>query len=135
MNVRLSTAITVALTLALPVVADDTTPALAIRDNTPHVVAFTNATIVVSPSKTLEKATLVVRDGRVEAVGTAVKVPADAVAIDATGRTLYPGFVDPYTDYGLASVGDLNPPHSGTAEKTEGTRSGANSCRGRLSRT
>jgi imidazolonepropionase-like amidohydrolase len=103
-----------------------TTAPLGIRDNTPRVVAFTNARIVVSPATTLESATLLVRNGRVEAVGTAVKVPADAVTIDVTGRTLYPGFVDPYSDYGLASVGDLNPAWSGATEKSEGTRSGAN---------
>jgi len=113
------------LALASTVGAQTTAP-LGIRDNTPRVVAFTNATIVVSPAKTLEKATLVIRDGRVEAVGTAVKLPADAVTVDSTGRTLYPGFVDPYSDYGLSSVGDLNPAWTGATEKSEGTRSGAN---------
>ena len=103
-----------------------TTPPLGIRDNTPRVVAFTNATIVVSPAKTIEKATLVARDGRIEAVGASVEPPVDAVIIDAAGQTLYPGFVDPYTDYGLASVGDLNPPLTGSTEKSEGTRVGAN---------
>lgn len=114
--------------LATFAIASDgqTTAPLGIRDNTPRVVAFTNATIVVSPEKTLEKATLVLRDGRVELVGTSVKVPADAVAVDATGTTLYAGFVDPFSEYGLSSVGDLNPPHGGATEKTEGTRSGAN---------
>ncbi|MBI2215303.1 MAG: amidohydrolase family protein [Acidobacteria bacterium] len=103
-----------------------TTPPLGIRDNTPHVVAFTNATIVVSPERTVDKATLVLRDGRVAAVGTTVTIPPEAVTLDATGRTLYPGFIDPYTEYGLASVGALNAAHTDFTEKSEGSRSGAN---------
>jgi imidazolonepropionase-like amidohydrolase len=60
----------------------------------PRVYALTGATIHVAPGKTLEGATLVLRDGLVEAVGTDVKVPADATAIDAKGLVLYPGLID-----------------------------------------
>ena len=42
----------------------------------------------------VERATVVVRDGRIAAVGPDVQVPADAETIDGTGRTLLPGFID-----------------------------------------
>ena len=55
-----------------------TTPPLGIVESTPRTIAFTHATIVVSPGRTIEQATLVTRDGRIEAVGKSVKPPADA---------------------------------------------------------
>ncbi len=63
--------------------------------------AFTNATIVQHGSSTLTNATLVVRDGRITAVGKNVQVPKDALVIDATGKYLYPAFIDLYSDYGM----------------------------------
>ncbi|HUH12100.1 MAG TPA: amidohydrolase family protein [Longimicrobiales bacterium] len=76
-------------------------PVEALRDNPPGVHALTNATIVVAPGRVLRGATLVIRDGRVEAVGTNVRVPADATEHDMAGRTLYPGFIDAHAHLGL----------------------------------
>lgn len=42
----------------------------------------------------VERATVVVRDGRIAAVGPSVQVPPGAETIDGNGRTLLPGFID-----------------------------------------
>jgi Imidazolonepropionase and related amidohydrolases len=63
--------------------------------------AFTNATIVKDVQTTLQNATLVVRQGRITAVGTSVTIPADAVVIDCKGKYIYPSFIDMYSDYGI----------------------------------
>jgi len=60
----------------------------------PRIYAITGATIAASPGRTLEGATVVFREGLIEAVGTGVKVPADAVAIDGRGLFVYPGLID-----------------------------------------
>ncbi len=83
---------------------DSTTPVLGIRPEPVSLRAFRNARIVVSPDSTIDGATLIIRDGRVEAVGRDVGVPAGAEEIDVHGNTIYPGFVDPYTAYGLKDV-------------------------------
>ncbi|WP_176719439.1 amidohydrolase family protein [Rhodohalobacter halophilus] len=90
------------LLLALPAwgVAQ-TTPIDGMKDNTPNVHAFTNATIVTAPGETVRNATLVIRNGVVEAVGRRVTPPADARVWDMEGKTIYPGFIDPYTDLGM----------------------------------
>lgn len=62
--------------------------------------AFTNATIVKDANTTLTNATLVIKEGRITAVGTGIKVPAGAVEVDCKGKFLYPSFVDIYSDYG-----------------------------------
>ncbi|MGH7463746.1 MAG: amidohydrolase family protein, partial [Longimicrobiales bacterium] len=84
--------------------ATRTEPVVALRDNTPGVHAFTGARIVVTPGRVLNNATLVVRDGLVEAVGTGVQLPVDARVWDMAGQTLYPGFIDAHADVALDSA-------------------------------
>ena len=76
-------------------------PAVGIHQNTPSVHAFTNARIVTAPGKVIEKGTLVIRDGTIVAVGASVAVPADARVWDLSGMTIYPGFIDSYSDVGV----------------------------------
>ncbi len=76
-------------------------PAVGIREHTPAVHAFVNARIVVSPGKVIEKGTLIVRDGVIEAVGANIRVPADARVRDLAGSTIYPGLIESYSDAGL----------------------------------
>ena len=64
-------------------------------------VAITNATIYVSATQKLEKATLLFKDGKVIEVGTSVTVPKNATLIDATGKTIYPSFIDVFTEFGI----------------------------------
>ncbi|HSZ35180.1 MAG TPA: hypothetical protein VK772_17825, partial [Puia sp.] len=63
--------------------------------------AFIHATIVKDPQTTLQNATLVIRKSRIEAVGSDIKVPADAVVIDCKNKWIYPSFIDIYSDYGV----------------------------------
>lgn len=65
--------------------------------------AITNAKIVTVSGATIEKGTVVVRDGLIESVGADVRVPADAQVFDGTGLTVYPGFTDAYSNLGLAA--------------------------------
>lgn len=66
-------------------------------------VAYTHATIeTASKSGRLENATLVVRGGKIEAVGTDVRIPDDAQRIDARGRTIFPGMIDPLREVTIA---------------------------------
>ncbi len=60
-----------------------------------HVKAFTGARIIDGTGNAvMEKATLVVRDGRIEAVGPKVKVPRGAEQIDLSGKTIIPGLIN-----------------------------------------
>jgi imidazolonepropionase-like amidohydrolase len=46
---------------------------------------------------TIEKATVLVRDGKIENVAAAMRIPADARVIDGSGKTLLPGLIDSHT--------------------------------------
>lgn len=68
-------------------------------------VAITHARIhTLSSAGTLEDATLLIRDDRIEAVGTTVAVPPDAKVIDAKGRIVTPALFDAYTHLGLDEI-------------------------------
>jgi imidazolonepropionase-like amidohydrolase len=66
--------------------------------------AITNARIVTVSGATIEKGTVVVRDGLIESAGADAKVPADAQVFDGNGLTVYPGFIDSVTNLGLAAA-------------------------------
>lgn len=57
-------------------------------------VAITNARVEVGDGRVLDRATVLVQDGRIAAVGPNVTVPDYARKMDGTGLTVYPGFID-----------------------------------------
>ena len=63
--------------------------------------ALTNARIETVTKGTIEKGTIVIRDGLIEAVGANVTPPGDARVVDLAGRTVYPGFLDLTSSMGL----------------------------------
>lgn len=78
-----------------------TAPKQGIRENDPRVHALTNARIVTAPGKTIEKGTVLIRDGMIVEAGPEVKVPPEARVWDVAGKTIYPGFIDSYSRLGL----------------------------------
>jgi imidazolonepropionase-like amidohydrolase len=67
-------------------------------------VAFTNATIYLSPTNKINKGTLLIKDGKVLNVGKNVSIPNEAKIIDAKGKYIYPSFIDVYSSFGIAEV-------------------------------
>lgn len=61
-----------------------------------HVRTFAikNARLVTGPGQTVDVGTIVVKAGRIAAVGAGIEIPADADVIEGEGLTVYPGFVD-----------------------------------------
>jgi imidazolonepropionase-like amidohydrolase len=67
----------------------------------PKVFAIREAKIVSEPGKVIEKGTIVIRDGLIADVGESVAVPPDAIVIDGQGLTVYPGFIDACSTWGI----------------------------------
>ncbi|MCS6874916.1 MAG: amidohydrolase family protein [Pyrinomonadaceae bacterium] len=67
------------------------------------VYAIRDAKVFTVSGATIERGTIVIRGGLIEAVGENVKVPADAVIIEGKGLTVYPGFFDTNSSFGLAA--------------------------------
>ncbi len=97
----IKTAVLILLSFAAIKLFAQTTPIEGLRDNTPGVHALISAKIVRSPGKVIEKGTVVIRDGLIEAVGQNVAPPADARIWDYSGKTIYAGFIESYLPIGL----------------------------------
>ncbi|MBL7883171.1 MAG: amidohydrolase family protein [Bacteroidia bacterium] len=73
--------------------------------NINHVAyAFVNAKIIVDADQTIDNGTLIIQDGLIKAVGTKINLPKGAVIIDLKGKSIYPSFIDAYTNYGMPEI-------------------------------
>src|SRR6185295_9726731 len=85
-------------------------------------VVIRNARIVTVSGPDIENGSVVIRDGKIEAVGATVNAPAGATVINGAGLSVYPGMIDAGTNMGLvevpqgangtvdtSEVGDMNP--------------------------
>src|SRR3954453_8145672 len=86
---------------------------LVAGDARAQVYAVTNARIVTVSGPTIEKGTVVLRNGLIESVGAAARVPGDATVIDGTGLTIYPGFIDALTSLGIQAQQPQRPAGGG----------------------
>ena len=66
--------------------------------------ALTNVRIVTAPGKVVDKGTVLIRNGRIAAVGATVTVPAGVVTMDLNGHSVYAGLIDAATNIGLPSA-------------------------------
>jgi imidazolonepropionase-like amidohydrolase len=69
-------------------------------------VAIRNATVLTVANGTIENATVVVRDGKITAVGRDVQVPQGVRVIDGTGKFVMPGIIDAHSH--MAIEGGIN---------------------------
>lgn len=60
---------------------------------TAQTIAITNATVYPVSGPKLDSATVLIRDGRIAAIGRVVSIPAQARMIDGTGKVITPGLV------------------------------------------
>ena len=88
----------------------------SVQNKNKNYTVFTNATIYVSPTQKIEKGTLLIQNGKVVAVGNTVSIPKNSITIDLEGKTIYPSFIDIYTNFGIEKPrrnlnpdGDRNP--------------------------
>lgn len=70
--------------------------------------ALTHAKIFTLVGSPIDDGTLVIRDGKIAAVGSSAEVPAGATVIDAKGLQVYPGLFDPITQMGLSEISAVN---------------------------
>ncbi|HEY2461360.1 MAG TPA: amidohydrolase family protein [Candidatus Acidoferrum sp.] len=75
---------------------------------TTSVYAITHAKIFTLAGAPIEDGTLIIRDGKIAAVGASVEVPASAQVIDGKGLQIYPGLFDPITQMGLREIGAVS---------------------------
>jgi imidazolonepropionase-like amidohydrolase len=78
------------------------------QSQAPTSYALTHAKIFTLAGTPIEDGTLVIRDGKIVAVGATVEIPQGAQVIDAKGLQIYPGLFDPITQMGLSEIGAVS---------------------------
>ncbi|HEX9084112.1 MAG TPA: hypothetical protein VF836_05195, partial [Gemmatimonadaceae bacterium] len=94
LNSRFSAAVALAAMLAMPVAA--------------QTIAITGGKVYPVSGPPIENGTVIIINGKISAVGANVPIPAGAQRIDATGKTVTPGFVDASTQLGVQEVAAVN---------------------------
>jgi imidazolonepropionase-like amidohydrolase len=90
-------------------------PANASAQSQPTAYAITHAKIFTLAGNTIDDGTVIIRDGKIAAVGVGLDIPAGAQVIDAKGLQVYPGIFDSVTQMGMREIGAV----SATVDSTE----------------
>jgi Imidazolonepropionase and related amidohydrolases len=67
----------------------------------PGTIAIRNARVVTVSGPVLQRGTIVIRDGLIEAVGEQITVPSGAWVIEGDGLTVYPGLMTSLSTWGI----------------------------------
>lgn len=73
----------------------------------PSIVAIRNATLVTVTRGTIANGTIVLRDGKIAALGADVAVPPGADVIDGTGTFVSPGIIDCHSHIAADSINEM----------------------------
>ncbi len=70
---------------------------------TPHLhkIAVVHATVFIDSKTKIANATILIEDGKIKQCGKNISIPNDYYTIDATGKYIYPSFIDIYSNYGM----------------------------------
>ncbi len=93
--------LTLLLFLSIQSIAQETFPINGVQDVHANYYSFIHARIVPDPENVIENGTMVIKDGIIEMLGTGINPPKGSVVIDLKGKSIYPSFIDPYTNYGI----------------------------------
>jgi len=102
------------LTRTLILLATLTAPASA------QTVAITGGTVYPVSGPPIQNGTVLIRDGRIAAVGTGVAIPPDARRVDATGKIVTPGLVNAATQLSIVDIGAVASTRNSNARGREG---------------
>ena len=72
-----------------------------------QTIAITGGKVYPVSGPAIDNGTVLIRDGKIVAVGTNVTVPNDATRIDATGKWVTPGLINAYTGLGVTEIGQV----------------------------
>jgi imidazolonepropionase-like amidohydrolase len=71
-------------------------------------IALVGGTIHTVTNGVIENGTILFVDGRITAIGRDVQIPTNAERIDVSGKQIYPGLVDAYSQMGLFEIGGID---------------------------
>ena len=89
-------AVAIALLAASPVVAQER-------------LAVKGGRIIPVNGPSIDDGIIIIRNGKIEAIGKGLAIPSDAKVIDATGKVIVPGFIEAHSSRGMDQTNESNP--------------------------
>ena len=89
-----------------------------------QTVAITGGKVYPVSGPPIEGGTVLIRDGKIAAVGKNIAIPGDAQRVDATGKWVTPGLVNANTSLGFGDVGFSGGPREVSAKGHDGIAAG-----------
>jgi imidazolonepropionase-like amidohydrolase len=86
------------------ILAQETFPVNGVADHREKIYALIHGTIIQDGQRKIVDGTLVIREGKIESLGSGLAAPAGAEVIDCRGKYIYPSFIDIYSDYGITAA-------------------------------
>ena len=71
--------------------------------NNSNYTLFTNAKIHSSHKNIIDEGSMLIKDGKIIAVGKTVDIPENSIIINLEGKSIYPSFIDIYSKFGIKS--------------------------------
>lgn len=72
----------------------------------PSVILIQNATVLTVSHGTIERGSILIKDGKIAEVGQSIKAPKDAQVIDGTGQFVIPGIIDCHSHIAAESINE-----------------------------
>jgi imidazolonepropionase-like amidohydrolase len=70
-----------------------------------QIIAITGGRVLPVSGAPIERGTVLIRDGRITAIGADVAIPSDAQRVDAAGKVVTPGLVNAATQLSVVDIG------------------------------
>ena len=74
------------------------------QEKSPRIIAIKGAKIIPVVGEDIEEGIILIKEGKIDDVGKAVTIPADAQVIEAKGLFAYPGMIDSFSFLGLQEI-------------------------------
>jgi len=94
----------------------------SVQNKNNNYTVFTNANIYITPTQIIEKGSLLIQNGKVVSAGSNIAIPKNCTTVNLEGKTIYPSFIDIYTDFGVEKPKSI--PNSGRGSVYDTKREG-----------
>jgi imidazolonepropionase-like amidohydrolase len=81
--------------------AQDLSPKNGVSTSISVYYVLKNATIIVSPIKTIKNGSILIKNNEIIEVGASVSAPKEAIVMDCGGKTIVPSFIETYSNVGM----------------------------------
>ncbi len=91
----------------------------SVQNKNQNFTALINAKIYVTPRQVIEKGTLLIQNGKVISTGKDIVIPKNSIIVNLEGKTIYPSFIDMYTNFGVEKPRSSGPMARGALYDTK----------------